>query len=121
MTFDTWITYIDEAHQHARLILDRLDHADRPSDHPDERATLEAMCRRFVESCPPTTLLVRPEDVMEFEWEEAPYAILVARLQSVYEATTTRSKNVHNWLSELRVAVHDYITDWTWFDKQIER
>lgn len=124
MTFDTWIVYVDDLRHHAQDVLKHvlaLEDQGLGSWSRADRATVESLCQRMIDACPPHTLQTRPRDVMPFEWEDGPWAVLQARLQTVYDAASTRSNDTGRWVHELRVALQDYLEGWTWFDRHIER
>lgn len=124
MIFDTWIVYVDDLHHHARAVhkhIVDLNERTLGAWSNADRATVESLCQAMLEACPQHTLLTRPKDVMPFEWEDAPWALLVARLNTLYDAASTRSKDTERWLQELRIALSDYIEGWEWFDRRIER
>lgn len=123
MSFEEWVMLIDSAHHHARGIRERLDLLRERGGFlsPGEIAALERLCRRSLEAAPSTIVETRPKDVMLYEWNADPYAILRARLGTFQAIATERTVNVDAWLHELRVAVDDYIEGWEWFDIRIER
>lgn len=124
MTFDTWIVYIDDLRHHAQAILahvdDLEDHGVAQASRADV-ASIESLCQRMLDACPQHTLTTRPRDVMPFEWEDGPWALLQSRLLTLYDAAATRSQDTARWLHELRVALQDYEEGWSWFDQHIER
>lgn len=121
MTFETWIMYVDDLRHRARALKKHVvAYEDRTMSNAD-RASLESLCQRMNDACPPDTLLTRPSDVMPFEWEDAPWALLHARLVTLYDTTETRTNDSTRWLHELRVSIDDFLEGFDWFNQRIER
>lgn len=121
MDFHDWVIYIDSARDHARRI---RAHVEKLSDHTPSRgeiASMESLCRRFLDAVPRSFVETRPRDVMPYEWEEDPFAIIRARLSSLQAHSEERSANTTLWLTELKVAADDLIEGWDWFNSRIER
>lgn len=121
MNFDDWVVLIDAAQHHARGLLQKIDKLDGRDPSPGELASIEGLCRRFLDTIPPPIVHTRPRDVMPYEWDGDPYAILLARLRSLQAVTTERSANISLWIHELHVALVDFLEGWDWFDSRIER
>lgn len=123
MNFDEWVMLIDTAHHHARGIRERLNALSERGGalSPGEIAALERLCRRLLEAAPSQIVRTRPEDVMRYEWDADPYAILRSRLDTLQAIATERTAHIDAWMHDLGVAVDDYIEGWAWFDSRIER
>lgn len=121
MNFDEWIILIDAAQNQTRAIEEKINKLDGREPTPGELGAIEGLCRRFLETIPPPIAHTRPRDVMAYEWDADPYAILRSRLHSLQSVAKERTSNVSFWIYELRVALTDFIEGWEWFDSRIER
>lgn len=121
MTFDTWIVYVDDLRHHARDLRKHVLSFEGTTLSRADRASIESLCQRMIEACPEFTVLTRPRDVMPFEWEDAPWALLYTRMVTLYDAASTRSNDTARWTQELLVAIDDFLEGWDWFNQRIER
>lgn len=121
MNFDEWIILIDAAQNQTQAIQEKIAKLEGREPTPGELSAIEALCRRFLDTIPPPISHTRPRDVMAYEWNADPYAILRSRLHTLQAAAKERSSNVSLWINELRVGLDDFIEGWEWFNSRIER